>query len=82
MVLQSNNFKDLLLERGRKGEKGLCVCEEQVVSFLVTPDDNFHGDGILGRGPLEPPKVGVWGADNLRGFVSPGLKTVAPLLMP
>lgn len=26
--------------------------------FLLTPDDNFHGDGILVRRSLEPPKVG------------------------
>lgn len=56
---------------GRKGEKGLCACEEQVVTFLVTPDGNFHGDGSLARRLLEPLKMGGWRVGRLRESVSP-----------
>lgn len=45
--------------RGRNGEEGLWACEEQVGSFLVTPDGNFHGDGSPARRPPGTSK-GVW----------------------
>lgn len=46
--------------RGRKGEKGPCVCEEQVVNPLETPGGDFSGDKSLASRPREPVMVSEW----------------------